>query len=139
MRNRAKCKLCKSIIESFHIHDYVTCSCGQISVDGGNNYFRAAALDWVNFIRVDDEGNEIIVKIKEKHEEPCINNDSLEEKTCTTIDASVNKPNKKELLEMPDSMIKNIEELPKQALTLPITHYDHLASLMLIKSFMETS
>jgi len=40
IRNRAKCKLCGDIIESKYRHDFVTCKCGAISVDGGQDYFR---------------------------------------------------------------------------------------------------
>jgi hypothetical protein len=38
--NRGKCLLCGDIIESKHVHDYVTCKCGKFSVDGGRDYLR---------------------------------------------------------------------------------------------------
>ena len=38
--NKALCNNCKDIIESKHGHDFVTCSCGNVSVDGGKNYLR---------------------------------------------------------------------------------------------------
>lgn len=38
--NRARCKLCGDIIESKDRHDYVTCKCGNLSVDGGQDYHR---------------------------------------------------------------------------------------------------
>lgn len=41
-RNRAICLTCKNIIESQHGHDFRTCQCGAISVDGGGWYHRAA-------------------------------------------------------------------------------------------------
>lgn len=40
IHNRARCKLCGDIIESTHRHDFVTCSCGNVSVDGGHDYIR---------------------------------------------------------------------------------------------------
>jgi len=40
VRNQAKCKLCGDLIESKHVHDFVECSCGEIFVDGGGDYFR---------------------------------------------------------------------------------------------------
>jgi hypothetical protein len=40
MRNRIQCLLCNEIIESKHRHDYVTCSCGNVSVDGGQDYCK---------------------------------------------------------------------------------------------------
>lgn len=35
-----KCNHCGDIIESKHIHDFVTCSCGRCSVDGGHEYLK---------------------------------------------------------------------------------------------------
>lgn len=40
IRNAARCLLCNDIIESKHRHDFVTCKCGNISVDGGHDYLR---------------------------------------------------------------------------------------------------
>jgi len=40
IRNRAKCKKCGDVIESKYRHDFVTCTCGAISVDGGNDYWK---------------------------------------------------------------------------------------------------
>jgi|SRR6185312_6554770 len=111
MRNRAKCKKCNKVIESFHLHDYVNCSCGEISVSGGSNMY-CAAINWDNFLRVDDMDNVIVVQVSaEKH---------------------LFKQTKKELLEMLKIMIENIEKLPEHVLQTPISHYDHLTALMLI-------
>lgn len=38
--NQAKCLLCGDILTSKHSHDYVTCKCGNLSIDGGNEYPR---------------------------------------------------------------------------------------------------
>lgn len=38
--NQAKCLLCGDIVTSKHSHDYVTCKCGNLSIDGGNEYPR---------------------------------------------------------------------------------------------------
>ena len=43
-RNRAKCKKCGTIIESKHVHDWVTCKCKGIFIDGGTIYKRAGLL-----------------------------------------------------------------------------------------------
>ena len=40
IRNAVQCKHCGEIIESKHRHDYVTCSCGCCSVDGGLDYLK---------------------------------------------------------------------------------------------------
>lgn len=118
MKNRAKCKLCKSIIESFHSTDYVTCSCGEISVDGGEALL-CAAKEWKNFVRVDDEGNEILVKVKD-----------------TPIEIPHEKPTKKDLLKMLTDMVENYEKLPQHAMTAPVTNYDLWAALALLSSIL---
>lgn len=38
--NAARCKICGDIIESKDRHDFKTCSCGNLSVDGGEEYGR---------------------------------------------------------------------------------------------------
>lgn len=38
--NRAKCLKCGDIIESKTRHDFQTCSCGNLSVDGGHFYLK---------------------------------------------------------------------------------------------------
>jgi hypothetical protein len=45
LHNRAQCMECKSIVESEHRHDFRTCSCGAMSVDGGRAYIRRVARD----------------------------------------------------------------------------------------------
>ena len=40
LKNMIKCKFCQEIIESKHVHDFVTCKCGQVSVDGGTDYLK---------------------------------------------------------------------------------------------------
>ena len=40
IKNAIQCKKCGDIIESTNVHDFVTCSCGACSVDGGHDYFR---------------------------------------------------------------------------------------------------
>lgn len=110
MRNRAKCKACESVIESLSIQDEVTCKCGQISVSGGQ-LLGCAAINWSNFLRVDDEGNIIVPTITDKSP------------VC-----------KADLLNALDEMIKRIEEMPQQAMIVAINHYDFAALLMLLSS-----
>lgn len=38
--NKIKCKHCGDIIESKYHHDFVSCKCGTVSVDGGLEYLR---------------------------------------------------------------------------------------------------
>lgn len=40
IENSAKCLKCGDKIISKHRHDYITCSCGNVSVDGGLDYCR---------------------------------------------------------------------------------------------------
>lgn len=44
--NKAKCRLCGDIVESKHRHDWQTCSCGAIFVDGGHEYLRRGAKNF---------------------------------------------------------------------------------------------
>lgn len=38
--NRARCRKCGTFLESKSVHDFQTCSCGAISIDGGKQYLR---------------------------------------------------------------------------------------------------
>ncbi len=38
--NKAQCRKCLDIIKSKYRHDFVTCNCGAISVDGGLDYLK---------------------------------------------------------------------------------------------------
>lgn len=69
--NKAKCLICGDIIESNHVHDYKTCGCGNLSVDGGLNYLKRSAKDinkWEDLSVVDDKTLEMkaleIIKYK---------------------------------------------------------------------------
>jgi len=123
-RNRAKCKLCRCIIESFHPTDYVMCNCGEIFVDAGEA-LKCGAKKWDNFLRIDDNGNEIVIKIKEEINDvkPLYNGE---------------KPTKKQLIEMLDEMANNIEKLPQHAMTAPITHYDHWSLITLLSAILRS-
>lgn len=54
MRNRIQCLLCKEIIESKSVHDFVTCSCGNVSVDGGQEYCKVS-FQTVHWKAINDE------------------------------------------------------------------------------------
>lgn len=40
IKNSIRCNLCGDVIVSRHVHDFVTCLCGKVSADGGNEYLR---------------------------------------------------------------------------------------------------
>ena len=44
IQNEAECRKCGDIIWSGDRHDYRTCACGSISVDGGMAYIRRRGL-----------------------------------------------------------------------------------------------
>src|SRR5258708_8688244 len=124
MRNRAKCKLCHSIIESYHDQDFVVCNCGHCSVSGGAAMY-CGAVDWATFVRVDDLGNEIVPIIKEKPLES---------------DISSAKPDpegvfnrKEKAFEALNYLKQSLESLPTAAMHANVTNYD-LLSLVLILS-----
>jgi hypothetical protein len=49
IRNRARCLACGDILESTSVHDFVTCSCGNVSVDGGHDYLKRSVKDWSKY------------------------------------------------------------------------------------------
>lgn len=51
---------------------------------------------------------------------------------------AIKNPSKRELIDMLDEMIKNIEGLPLYAMTSPISHYDHCALLILLSSIFKS-
>lgn len=134
MRNRAKCKKCNSIVESYHSTDYVMCKCGEIAVCEGAA-LKCAARDYNNFVRVDDDGNEIVVTVIEPHSNTKIHNDAVDIST-THIKNTHPTPTYIDKLDMLDAMIKSVEKLPQAALSTPITHYDYLSVLMLLSSIL---
>lgn len=38
--NKVRCKKCDDVIESKHRHDFQSCRCGAIYIDGGTDYQR---------------------------------------------------------------------------------------------------
>jgi hypothetical protein len=40
IKNAARCKKCGDVIESTFRHDWVSCKCGAIFVDGGHAYLH---------------------------------------------------------------------------------------------------
>ena len=40
LKNKAQCVKCEDIIESTYRHDFKSCKCGAIFVDGGREYLR---------------------------------------------------------------------------------------------------
>lgn len=120
-KNRAKCKKCESVIESFHDMDLVECKCGEITVYGGSGMY-CSAQDWSNFLRVDDLGNEIqIVVDNQNKKEESFENPQYDK---NAILASVQE------------MKRNLNDLPSHVLSQAINHYDLLSVLILLESLL---
>lgn len=114
----AKCRLCNTIIKSIE-NDYITCKCGEISLDMTTNKLKLIAREWENFLKVDENGNEIVVKVEESVS------------SAKPLPEGNSRPSKEELLGMLNMMIKNLEELPPQGLSTYVTNYDLLSVLLL--------
>lgn len=124
MRNRAKCRLCDSIIESFHSTDLVLCKCEEIYVDGGES-LRCGANNWDNFLRIDDRDVCITPVIREKGE--------------VSKASEVTQLSRSDLLDMLSNMIGNIERLPQHALEQPVNNYDLASALILINQILRAT
>lgn len=57
--NRAQCVKCLDVIESKFTHDFVSCKCGAIFVDGGKSYYRAGG-NFENFRWIGDDDSLIL-------------------------------------------------------------------------------
>lgn len=40
LQNQVRCKKCNETISSSHRHDFITCRCSAVSVDGGYDYLK---------------------------------------------------------------------------------------------------
>ena len=117
MRNRAKCKLCNEIIESYHQTDYITCKCGEIAISGGQYSLDVFYLNSQNFLRLDDNDKEFPIKVIEKTED------------------NMNIPpklSKDDLIEELGTLLKNMGERIEHGMLTPLTEYDlyHFVSLI---------
>lgn len=127
MRNRAKCKLCNDIIESKQVGDFVTCKCGQISIDGGpSEHRRCLAHDWANFVYLDDDDNERPIKVSKAlsglEQEP---KDNIAEEKAEESKQEASIPGKRaELMEVLKETLKNSENLPPHVKSSFVTYSD---------------
>lgn len=117
-RNRAKCKLCNEVIESFVLNDYVECSCGEIAISGGSYKYLVFAKDWNNLLRVSELNEEIAVTEENKAE---ANAESAQEENGISL---------KDVLYSLESAATGIRNLPLHAQTSYVTHLDHLSLIV---------
>jgi len=154
MKNRAKCKLCEDVLESFHRYDYQVCKCGEISITGGSDVYECAAKEWKNFLRVDDNNNLIVVKTFDKKIDQRVNektdesvkekeDESVKEKADENIQekTNVNANNKKyiknQLFEIMKKFIDDIDSLPIHARHQAVTHSDLSAFANVVYSILQ--
>lgn len=59
IHNRARCRKCDDVIESYNRHDFVWCKCGAIAVDGGKDYLRRVGnpIDFDDLSETKPEGS----------------------------------------------------------------------------------
>lgn len=120
-RNRAKCKKCGDIIESKDQYDFVRCSCKEISIDGGKEvYRRYSAIDFSNFLIVNDDDSEVEIQIKYQQEE---------NKKEEVIKDQQSPPNREDLLKMFEAHLKHTQTLPSHVKHSFVT-YDELDSAL---------
>ncbi len=55
LRSQLRCPKCDDLISSIHRHDFRTCECGALSIDGGRDYLRIAADDEVMALFMDED------------------------------------------------------------------------------------
>ncbi len=124
MRNRAKCKLCGDILESFYLNDVVECSCGEITIWGGLYELNSKANDYENFLRIDEDGNEITVRFLQKGEE-----DKEEE-----LYEIKGRLSKKEAIELMERTLKGMQDSLDHSMNRYVNYYDFCYYLSLILS-----
>lgn len=120
IKNKAKCLLCKETIESYHLYDYVTCKCGEISISGGMHKFEASAKNWDHFVRFDENGNEFKPKIIDKDKD---------------IDTETNIA-----VQTPDELTKTLLDLAKSGEdnSLPMWFYQICSAIFLLNEKIST-
>lgn len=54
--NKVRCKKCGEIIKSKNRHDFITCKCGAVSVDGDHDYLKRSGdyEDWEELSECED-------------------------------------------------------------------------------------
>jgi predicted RNA-binding Zn-ribbon protein involved in translation (DUF1610 family) len=68
--NQVKCTACQQSIYSTHVHHFVTCECGETSVDGGQDYCRRVGSNWEDqSIHIEQEALDLLVKDIEESRE----------------------------------------------------------------------
>jgi len=127
VKNKAKCRLCKSVLESLTVGDYVTCACGEIAIWGGDYELNTYAKNYDNFLRIDDKGNEVVVKFYEKPPEGASDKEDNSPKKDVTKD---------ELMQTLDATINSLENLPPHGKSSFVMNMDLCAVLVCLRAIL---
>lgn len=89
--NQGRCKLCGDAPFSAHRHDFKSCECGEICVDGGTAYLRRLAKNFNNFIEmsiaIDDNAfKDITARLDEELEADILDAGNLTLLTMTMLE-----------------------------------------------------
>lgn len=57
IRNAARCNHCGDTIESTFRHDFKSCSCGRVCVDGGYDYIRRGFVEKGDYTELSEYEN----------------------------------------------------------------------------------
>lgn len=72
--NSVKCHKCDTVIWSSHVHDFKFCFCGNIAVDGGEEYIRRVGdvhgtnCTDLSMAMENDDLNKVVAAVKEMRE-----------------------------------------------------------------------
>lgn|SRR3990167_1061146 len=123
MRNRAKCKLCGDVIESYYPADHITCSCGEIGIWGGKLELHTFANDYANFLRVEDDESLVAVKyIADSKDKTSDEKQHPEEDGQLSINP----------LEQLKAFADYLRSMPNGAQYSPVTHADLASTIELV-------
>lgn len=59
--NKAQCLVCGMILESTYRHDFKCCTCGNVCVDGGNDYHKRSVRNASKYRELSDNDIDINV------------------------------------------------------------------------------
>lgn len=154
MRNRAKCRQCSTIIESFHEFDYVECKCSRVGITGGTVKYRVLAYDFKDVIRIDDNDKEIEIKFEDNDENNRNDRPNDENTDIDPIHDDMGNPSydnqsnlldnrqnttREDLLKELGLMMDNIEGLPQHVMIQPVNHYDLYSFMLVVSSLFRAS
>jgi hypothetical protein len=124
---KVKCKLCECIIDA-DPKDILICDCKEITVDGIG--MKVIAKHGENLIMLDKPDTSDLPEIQKQ-------TPLIIESTHHNPQTALETP-KLIALDLLDEMIINIEGLPQHAMILPISHYDWLSLLLVIKTVLRS-